>query len=205
MPKITDEKKQQRRDEIISSSFRCFAKKGFLETTMRDIFEESGLSSGAVYSYFENKEAIVNALCAQRTEDYINHLEQKIRDVDTDIGELLAKIIESYVGGFGNSNFDEKSRVNAQMWSMVVIKEEVRKNMLSLFDRYVKALTIPIKRAQERNEIDQSLDSKMIAEVMITMIFGLDLRKTSQETFDIHGFAKVTRSLFSGNFILKAT
>ena len=203
MPKITDEKKQQRREEIISSAFRCFATTGFSDTTMRDIFEESGLSSGAVYSYFENKEAIVYEICARRTENYVDYLEKKVKDENVEIGELLAEIIESYVGGFGDPTFDEKSKVNAQMWSMGVMKKEIREAANSLFDRYVKALSLPISRAQKRREIDPDLEPTMIAEVMITMIFGLDLRKASQDTFDVQGFAKVTRSLFSGHFNLK--
>ncbi len=203
MPKITEEKKQQRREEIMSSAFRCFASKGFSATTMRDIFEESGLSSGAVYSYFKNKEAIVYELCSRRTENYVDHLEKKVKDEDVEIGTLLADIIESYVGGFGDPTFDEKSKVNAQMWSEGVMKEEIREAANALFDRYVSALSLPISRAQSRNEIDPDLDATMVAEVMITMIFGLDLRKASKETFDIHGFAKVTRSLFSGHFNLK--
>ncbi len=202
MPKISEEKKKARREEIISSAFRCFATKGFAETTMRDIFNASGLSSGAVYSYFENKEAIVYELCARRTEDYVEHLERRTKE-DVEIGTLLSEIIESYTRGFGEEMFDQKSKVNAQMWSAGIMRKELREAGNVLFERYVQALSDPISRAQDRKEIDPDLAPKMVAEVMITMIFGLDLRRASQEDFDVKAFAKVTRSLFLGQFNLK--
>src|SRR5512141_1828028 len=61
MPKVTEEYADTRRRQIIDAAYRCFARKGFHQTTMRDIYAETGLSAGAVYNYFKSKEEIIEA------------------------------------------------------------------------------------------------------------------------------------------------
>ncbi|HEY0718123.1 MAG TPA: helix-turn-helix domain-containing protein, partial [Streptosporangiaceae bacterium] len=52
MPKVTQQYRDARRDQILSAARRCFLRDGFHVTSMQDLFAESGLSSGAVYRYF---------------------------------------------------------------------------------------------------------------------------------------------------------
>jgi AcrR family transcriptional regulator len=63
MPKVSVEHQQARRVQIVEAAWRRFADKGFGATSMRDVFEESGLSAGAVYSYFPSKADLVGAAC----------------------------------------------------------------------------------------------------------------------------------------------
>jgi AcrR family transcriptional regulator len=62
MPKISPMKKEARREQILSAAMRLFARQGFHRTTMPEICAEAGLSVGAVYSYYDGKEAIITAL-----------------------------------------------------------------------------------------------------------------------------------------------
>src|SRR4029450_8063922 len=61
MPKVTEAYSAARRQQIIDAAYRCFARKGFHQATMRDIYEEAKLSPGAVYHYFDSKDAIIQA------------------------------------------------------------------------------------------------------------------------------------------------
>jgi TetR/AcrR family transcriptional regulator, transcriptional repressor of aconitase len=64
MPKISEVKKDARRTQILGAAMRLFARQGFQATTMPQICAEAGLSVGAVYGYFDGKEAIIAALVA---------------------------------------------------------------------------------------------------------------------------------------------
>jgi len=64
MPKISDEKKQQRKQHILQAARVCMLRDGFHATTMADICVEAGVSAGAVYVYFDGKHALVEALAA---------------------------------------------------------------------------------------------------------------------------------------------
>lgn len=61
MPKISEEKRDARRRHILDAAWRCFAREGLHLTTMDDIVRASGLSAGAVYGYFRNKDDLILA------------------------------------------------------------------------------------------------------------------------------------------------
>jgi len=59
MFKTTTPKGAETRKQIFDVAMGLFRKRGFHETTMRDIATEAGLALGAAYYYFPSKEAIV--------------------------------------------------------------------------------------------------------------------------------------------------
>jgi TetR/AcrR family transcriptional regulator, transcriptional repressor of aconitase len=64
VPRVSDEYLEQRRQQILDAARRCFARQGFYETSMQDVFREAGLSAGAVYRYFKSKDELVRAISA---------------------------------------------------------------------------------------------------------------------------------------------
>jgi AcrR family transcriptional regulator len=65
MPRVSDEYRSAKRDEIADAAMRAFRRRGFQGTSMADIIGESGLSAGAIYGHFAGKSDIVLAV-AQR-------------------------------------------------------------------------------------------------------------------------------------------
>jgi AcrR family transcriptional regulator len=62
VPKIAEEARAARRDQIIAAAAECFARSGYHVTTMADIAEAAGVSKGTPYLYFPGKEALFIAL-----------------------------------------------------------------------------------------------------------------------------------------------
>lgn len=60
MPKIVDH--DQYREELLSRYFDLFARRGYLDVTMREISRELGVSTGTLYHYFPTKKALLEAL-----------------------------------------------------------------------------------------------------------------------------------------------
>lgn len=63
MPKLKPDTQRARREHILDAALTCFARGGFHATTMQDICKEAGVSPGAVYIYFDSKEALIAGLC----------------------------------------------------------------------------------------------------------------------------------------------
>jgi AcrR family transcriptional regulator len=61
MPRVTEDHKAQRRDQVLTAAWKCFARSGFHGTSMAEIIAESQLSAGAVYLYFRSKEDLIAA------------------------------------------------------------------------------------------------------------------------------------------------
>jgi AcrR family transcriptional regulator len=65
MPKVTQQHRDARREQILAGARRCFLRDGFHATSMQDLFAEAGLSSGAVYSYFASKDDVIVAIAEE--------------------------------------------------------------------------------------------------------------------------------------------
>lgn len=59
MPKVSDEHKAAMRERIQQAALSCMLRQGFSNVSMSDIISEAGLSAGAVYLYYKNKEALL--------------------------------------------------------------------------------------------------------------------------------------------------
>ncbi|MGH1378562.1 MAG: TetR/AcrR family transcriptional regulator [Alphaproteobacteria bacterium] len=67
---------EKRENEILKSATKCFAERGFHQTSMRDIAKEAGLSLGNIYRYFENKEALIKAFIEIENQETSQAFEQ---------------------------------------------------------------------------------------------------------------------------------
>jgi AcrR family transcriptional regulator len=56
------EKDEGKRAAIMAAAKRLFAKEGFHGASMSDLARETGLPVGSIYTYFENKEALVRSV-----------------------------------------------------------------------------------------------------------------------------------------------
>src|SRR6516225_4922041 len=62
MPKIAEETRAARRDQIVAAALACFARTGYHATTMADVAAQAGVSKGTPYLYFDSKRALFLAL-----------------------------------------------------------------------------------------------------------------------------------------------
>lgn len=68
MPKITDERRAERREQILEAARRCFAGYGYEGATVVRLEQATGLSRGAIFNYFESKEDLFLELAARDNE-----------------------------------------------------------------------------------------------------------------------------------------
>ena len=71
MPKISEQRREARRQEIIEAAQRCFAEYGYEGATVVRLEEATGLSRGAIFNYFPNKQALFVALTAASSDRFV--------------------------------------------------------------------------------------------------------------------------------------
>lgn len=62
MPKVSDDHLAARRQQILDGARRCFAEYGYDGATVRRIEQETGLSRGAIFHHYKDKDALFLAL-----------------------------------------------------------------------------------------------------------------------------------------------
>lgn len=85
-------KSDETRARILAAAMDLFRRRGFEETTMREIATEAGVATGAAYYYFDSKEAIVLAFYDQAQMEMEPLLEEALasaRDLKARLHALL--------------------------------------------------------------------------------------------------------------------
>jgi AcrR family transcriptional regulator len=94
-----------RREEILQAAKELFLEEGYDHTTIRRIADRVGISAPALYLYFEDKEALMLALCDQT----FGHLMEAIDEIERTVAdprERVRRFGEAYVR-FGLTHPDE--------------------------------------------------------------------------------------------------
>ena len=84
MPRITEERREARRQQILDAARACLLEHGLEAVSMEMIIARSGLSTGAVYRYFTGKDELIEAA---------------ITTAAREIGAAVAPILASPVPG----------------------------------------------------------------------------------------------------------
>ncbi|MEA2352169.1 MAG: hypothetical protein QOJ14_583, partial [Thermoleophilaceae bacterium] len=78
-PRLTrDQKRAANRQRLLDAALEVFSERGYYAATIEEIVEASGLSNGALYYNFRNKEDLFLALFEQRIEGRIEALERTL-------------------------------------------------------------------------------------------------------------------------------
>jgi AcrR family transcriptional regulator len=121
MPKVSEEYRSAKRDEIAKAAMIAFHRKGFQATSMADIIAESGLSAGAIYGHFRSKSELIMDV-AQRV------VGQRIGEVDALAAQtpmpapaqLVRVLIAGLVHDMGSTS------MLVQLWGEAVTEPDVR-------------------------------------------------------------------------------
>ena len=74
MPKLKPDIQRARREHILDAAEQCFARAGFHRTTMHDICKEARVSPGALYVYFDSKEALIAGIAERDRAEFAERL-----------------------------------------------------------------------------------------------------------------------------------
>src|SRR6476660_5221592 len=76
MPKLKPNIQRAPREHILDAAEACFARTGFHRTTMHDICKEAGVSPGALYVYFDSKEALIAGISERDRAEFAERFDQ---------------------------------------------------------------------------------------------------------------------------------
>ena len=92
-PRLTREQKRAaNRERLLEAAGRVFSQRGYHGATIEEIVEQSGLSNGALYYNFRNKEDLFLALFDQRIEARIAAVERSFQSARVSDEESAAQV-----------------------------------------------------------------------------------------------------------------
>jgi AcrR family transcriptional regulator len=171
---VSREHREQRRSDILAAARRCFARSGF-SATLQDVFTESGLSAGCVYSYFQSKHDLVLAIAEERHVVERLVLEAAAEEADSleAIKVMMRRIFEAYL----TEAAEETRRLALITWSEALFDEAVFASAREGMGRPRTVLTMLLKRGQTSGTVRKDVDPEAMAAAMVSMFQGLLLQK----------------------------
>ena len=70
MPRLKPDTQRARREHILDAAEHSFSRQGFHRTTMQDICKEAAVSPGALYVYFDSKEALIAGIAERDRREF---------------------------------------------------------------------------------------------------------------------------------------
>ncbi len=75
---MSENKKEYKKDQILSAASDCFARFGYKKTTLDDIGKKIGLNKASIYYYFKSKEEIFTSIILEEFQQFISKLHKEI-------------------------------------------------------------------------------------------------------------------------------
>ena len=132
---------EKRKEEIKNAAMKLFTEKGFSHTTMENIINETGLSKGGFYHYYNSTSDILYDLMKDGIEYRNQVIKSKIGEFKNDEIEFMAerfyeKIVDDnpYMGIY--IEFLLLKSKNPKLESLFkILKEKTRKELFSFFEK----------------------------------------------------------------------
>jgi TetR/AcrR family transcriptional regulator, repressor for uid operon len=189
MPKLSDVQQEERRARILDAAERSFARSGFHRATMQDICKEAGVSPGALYIWFESKEALIAGIAARNRDEVLASF-AALADAE-DFAAGMAQVLEACIL---NQPMD-KSVLCLEIGAEATRNPAVAETLTRFDETVCAALTELLDKAEREGRIKPSMPTNDLAQAMHVIADGLFWRRAVQPDFDARSAGRVLLTL----------
>jgi AcrR family transcriptional regulator len=171
MPKISPAHEQQRRDQILTAAMACFARQGYHASSMDDVVRESGLSVGAIYTYFSSKEDLFLALADARSAESLAYMNDLFRSP----GPMADKCREAVDFFFRHltEDFVPLARMGVEFLSEAAKSDRLKEHQQRRFESVRQFYCWLLREVQRQGQIRSDIDIEAAAELMMALNEGV--------------------------------
>lgn len=156
---------EERPDEILDAALELFLEKGFERTRVAEIAERAGLSKGAVYLYFDTKEALLEGLVRRAVIPAADQALQMITAYRGDPRPLIGRVMRMLAGRILNTGAAAVPR-------LVLRESLIAPELAEMYRREVLARIIPAVEALIAQGVEGGHIRKVDPEMTIRSIVG---------------------------------
>lgn len=172
--KELNEKQKKKKLRILREATRLFSFKGYDDTTVSQIAKASEVSFGSVFTYFETKEALFQAVI---TEPF-NRIREQFSELDNQgeiTAEYLNRMVEQHI------QFFVRERPYLQLIQQILGNPERFPELLDslnqISDYVLNAVVGLVKRGQKEQLLDD-IDPEIVATGYISFLIGMPMFMT---------------------------
>jgi TetR/AcrR family transcriptional regulator, transcriptional repressor of aconitase len=200
MPRITEERREARREQILDAARACVLEHGLEAVSMEMIIARSGLSTGAVYRYFKGKDEIIGAAFTQATSEIGATAAPILAGPQPGPpSELIEKLLGAWMGyarsGVGAAAGLDRMPVAVHGWSYAQADPQL-KAVLQASLRGFRELCLPIiKQWQADGVVAASAQPDAVAQLLLSICLGFVAQRSLTGDADAQAHAAALAAL----------
>lgn len=177
MPRVSAAHEQEVRDRIVAAALRVFSERGYQRATIQDVVRDSGLSVGAIYTYFRSKDELFLECCDLMTGGGLDTLGTLLAGKET-TAERLATAAVFYIDSIDAAPEGGPGLVTlVQAWAGAETEPRLRDMLVRRRERLVGAGQLLLREGVARGELPAWIDVDATMRAYIAMLDGMLLQR----------------------------
>jgi AcrR family transcriptional regulator len=198
MPKISEDQRQARRDQILAAAWRCFSRRGIHATSMEEIIREADLSAGAVYLYYKSKDDLILAAISTYTAELRAILLPILTREEALPPAIFVREIARAIASHTKRKGLNLNVIILMCWSEAQSNPKVKELIAGFQIKYREALTAIVRQWQKRGELTQQGKPTDVGKAMLSLFLGFIVQSALLDELDpdtaARGFAGLIAS-----------
>jgi TetR/AcrR family transcriptional repressor of uid operon len=170
VPRLAEEARSERRQQLIDAGWRCASTQAFRSLTVDDVCAEAGVSKGAFYLYFDQKQDLLLALL----EDDAAGVDATMEDLSRSRLSGVERLRQLVRAELERAEDAARLQLRADLWAEMSSNPEVRERFAEVVRRRRMALRSWIDEAITAGELID-LPSNALAAILLALGDGLML------------------------------
>ncbi|MFQ5478413.1 MAG: TetR/AcrR family transcriptional regulator [Candidatus Binatia bacterium] len=168
--------------ELTAIATDCFSRFGFRGSSIDRIARMAGVTKGAIYYHFRDKEALLAEAVNDRVREFESRVEAACRGVAPD--EALRRILE-VCQSHASSN-DHPRFIITLMIEAIDTNDEVSERLRNTMRRFRSFLARVVRQGQEQGLFDPGADANRVAASYTSAVMGAEIQYYQDpESFDM--------------------
>jgi TetR/AcrR family fatty acid metabolism transcriptional regulator len=160
----------EKRERILQSAIKVFARKGFYNTRVSEIARQAGVADGTIYLYFKNKDDILISIFTDRIGKLNDEMERQLSQLPTPAAKI-ERIVSIQLGLLrGHKDLAEVITINLRQ-SNRFLKQYAAPG----FNRYLDIIAAVIQEGQDQGEFTTEVSPRVAACALFGALDGVTL------------------------------
>jgi TetR/AcrR family transcriptional regulator len=141
------------RTQLLDAAEEVFSRKGFHDTTLKEVAELAEFSVGSVYSFFANKDDLFRQIFVRRGDQFMDGLAGVLGDESASPTEVLHRLVDFEVGFFRQQPNFGRLYLHYSSAIMLTTERDVDAYIADNYDEAMRLQSALIERGQAAGEL----------------------------------------------------
>ncbi|KAA8737173.1 TetR/AcrR family transcriptional regulator [Pseudomonas koreensis] len=139
------------RDQIVAAANEHFSQYGYAKTTVSDLAKAIGFSKAYIYKFFDSKQAIGEAICANCLGQIVAAVEQAVNEESLSATERLRRLVKTVIATGVNLFFNDR-----KLYDIAAFSASERWHSAQVYEALIKDFIVDIVRqGREAGEFER--------------------------------------------------